>query len=147
MKRTLSGLAALTLFDIASAHAQTPPLFSWTGYYLGGHAGFRYDEVTATGPYGGFPSVTFGFPGTVSFPVPAASVKNDSGSGVIGLQGGYNLQFSYNYLVGLEGDFSWGRAPFRPIRSRPRSTGRRACASSAKSLAHSCFMRPGACRS
>jgi opacity protein-like surface antigen len=28
---------------------------------------------------------------------------------VIGLQGGYNLQFSYNYLVGLEGDFSWGR--------------------------------------
>jgi outer membrane immunogenic protein len=108
MKRALSGLAALTLFDIASAHAQAPPVFNWTGFYAGGHAGYRNDQVSATSPYGGFPNVTFGFPGTVSFPVLTTSASHDSGAGVFGLQGGYNLLFAPNFLAGIEADFSGG---------------------------------------
>jgi hypothetical protein len=38
-QKALSGLAALTLFDIAAAHAQTPAQLSWAGTYVGVHAG------------------------------------------------------------------------------------------------------------
>ncbi len=58
-RKTLSGLAALTLFDIAAAHAQTPAQLAFAGTYVGVHAGYRWADLDASVPIGGFPLVTW----------------------------------------------------------------------------------------
>src|SRR5215469_7212154 len=108
-RATLSGVAALTLFDIAAAQAQTPPAFSWTGFYVGGNAGYRWANVDGTAPIGGFPIVTPGFPGTVVFPTVETSFSVHPNGGVLGVHGGYNSQVSPTFLIGVEGDVSWGK--------------------------------------
>lgn len=95
----LSGLAALTLFDLvgAQAQAQVPqPVFNWTGFYVGVHTGYRWGDLSGT-----MPLPTF----FEDIPVPFSTHAN---SGIFGFHAGYNYQ-SGNYLVGLEGDWSWGR--------------------------------------
>lgn len=71
--------------------------FSWTGFYLGAHAGFGWSQEnvgsTCTGP-------------TPCNQAPGAS--NVDGSGFIGgLHAGYNLQAAPSWVIGIEGDFSW----------------------------------------
>src|SRR5262245_12911633 len=61
-RKALTGVAALTLFDIVAAHAQPVPpvppvpLFSWTGFYFGGHAGYRLADVNGSTPVGVTPN-------------------------------------------------------------------------------------------
>jgi hypothetical protein len=110
-RAALTGLAALTLFDIAVAHADPlnaparPPLsYDWGGFYIGGNVGGTSANVDGGFPYGGFPG---GF-----FP-PTFSVQNNSvslhpTSGVIGGQAGYSYRFGSNWLAGLEADFEYG---------------------------------------
>jgi outer membrane immunogenic protein len=123
--KVLTGLASLTLFDIAAGHAAdvarpvyksqpvaVAPAPSWTGWYLGAHAGYRWgrsDFVSA--PYAG-PSPSANDPG--EFATYAGRSQKFKPDGVFGgAHFGYNLQFSPNWLVGLEGDWSWGRSKAR----------------------------------
>ena len=112
--KVLTGLAALTLFDIAVATAADIPrampvkapvvvVPSWTGFYIGGHAGYRWADANFSSPsyvadVGGGP-MTF----------PARNENYGLSGGIFGLQGGYNYQFNPSWLIGIEGDWSWGR--------------------------------------
>ena len=64
------------------------PVFSWTGFYVGAHAGYGWSHFTGADPtgLGGGDADAKGFLG--------------------GAQLGYNYQFS-NFVVGLEGEYSF----------------------------------------
>lgn len=93
MLRFASGLvasvfSALSLISTASAaprkpvYAQAAPIFTWTGFYIGAHAGGGWARWSGEG-------------------------TTAHGDGVIGgFQIGYNHQFG-NYVAGIEGDFSF----------------------------------------
>ena len=63
------------------------PIFSWTGFYLGGHVG------------GAFGSTEI-FNGL-------ATGNNNNGRLLGGLQAGADYQFAPNWVVGVEGQYSW----------------------------------------
>jgi len=78
------------------AYKAPPPLaWTWTGFYIGGHAGYGWgniDSVNVTG----------------NPPLPAGTRSSRDIDGWLGgVQAGYNFQFAPNWLVGIEGDFSW----------------------------------------
>jgi outer membrane immunogenic protein len=106
-RKALTGLAALTLFDIAAAHAQAPVANQWTGYYVGGHAGYRWAQVDGSAPYAGLPVYDAFF--NPSFPVFTTPLSFNPKNGVVGIHGGYNAQVSARWLTGFEADFSFGR--------------------------------------
>ena len=105
MKKTsLALLAAASLFALSqtasAADMSRPvykaapppaPVWSWTGFYLGAHLGGSWSEATAT------------FPGF-------GSVGSDTSGFLGGGQIGYNWQFHPNWVLGIEGDFSWTNA-------------------------------------
>jgi outer membrane immunogenic protein len=88
--------------DVASKAAPAPvaaPAFSWTGFYVGAHAGVDWasgEDLTFTDPnvpnvirqtsLGGFSSDNLGIVG--------------------GIHAGYNWQFAPAWVLGIEGDFS-----------------------------------------
>ena len=103
----IGGITGLALTQIASAadlprkapaYTPPPPVFSWTGFYIGGHAGYRWADADVT-----FPSVQ---PGDDFF----SQLNYKPSSFVGGLQAGYNYQFAPNWVVGVEGDWSWGNS-------------------------------------
>ena len=68
--------------------AYAPPVYNWTGFYVGGHLGGGFADSSWNDPFSG---------GTDTF---------NKGGFLGGGQIGYNAQF--NWLVfGVEGDFSW----------------------------------------
>ncbi|MGE0037294.1 MAG: outer membrane protein [Xanthobacteraceae bacterium] len=102
MKKLLLG-AVVGIFGIASASAADLPLKApvvmpvapnWTGFYVGLHAGWAWNSLSATTT-----SIT-----TDLFGFPTNHGLNRNGP-VYGAQGGYNVQFS-NWVLGIEGDFS-----------------------------------------
>jgi outer membrane immunogenic protein len=111
--RTLAGIAALTLFDIARAHAQVPAIPNWFGIYVGAHAGYRWGNVNASLPAAGLPSVTPGTPsnpGTATFPQPVSTgVSFHPSNATGGLLGGQNFKWGRFGLVGWEADVTWGK--------------------------------------
>jgi outer membrane immunogenic protein len=68
------------------APAYAAPIYNWTGFYIGGHIG---------GEFGGNNS----FAGSLN--------NNSSGSFLGGVQGGADYQFAPNWVVGIEGQYSW----------------------------------------
>jgi outer membrane immunogenic protein len=123
----LTGVAALALLDSSAATAADLPLsmpvkalpvsapFTWTGFYIGGHAGYSWgrldgdtltDLTVSPGPiFNGIPPNSHVF----SFN------RNLNPNGVLGGgQVGYNYQIG-SAVVGFETDFSWTgqRADFR----------------------------------
>jgi opacity protein-like surface antigen len=106
--RLLAGLASLTLFDIAAADAaprakQAPPLPDWTGFYIGAHAGYRWADGAFTSP-----AYSFFVPGSGPVGFPARSESYGLNSGIFGVHAGYNYLLSPTWLIGLEGDISYG---------------------------------------
>lgn len=105
----LTGLAALTLFDIVGAQvpaqAQTGPIFNWTGYYVGVHTGYRHGQIDGSAP---FATPDFDVLQFRSVPFSA-----NAGSGIFGFHAGYNYQVSPDWLVGIETAWSWGRGTAR----------------------------------
>src|SRR6187401_340564 len=114
-RKILTGLASLTLLDIAAAHAAdvARPVYnapqqvvtaapSWTGWYLGGHVGYRWTNPDlATAPY------LFG-PQFSSTIVPGFGKSFDLDGVIGGAHLGYNWQVDRNWLVGIEADLSAG---------------------------------------
>jgi outer membrane immunogenic protein len=99
-RAALTGLAALTLFDLVGAQAQAQaPVFNWTGFYVGAHTGYRWGVFDGSIPAGS-PESDAGqvFPFSTS-----------AGSGIFGFHAGYNYQVSPDILVGIETGWSWGR--------------------------------------
>ena len=62
------------------------PIYNWTGFYIGGHVGgaFTSDNSIAGG----------------------TNVSSD-GQFMGGVQGGYDYQFAQNWVLGIEGQYSW----------------------------------------
>jgi outer membrane immunogenic protein len=98
------GLAAFVL--VAPARAADLPVkapppvvlpFNWNGFYVGGHFG------------GGALSDTVTFVGTLnSTNFPAGTVARERVGGVLGgVQAGYNWQLLSNWVLGVEGDYSF----------------------------------------
>jgi len=73
------------------------PYFSWTGCYLGGHAGAGWGRKDFSEPD---TEDNFGPPGGV--------IRVDTGAGFLGGgQIGCDYQFAPNWVLGIEGDFAW----------------------------------------
>lgn len=114
-----SRFASLTLLDIAAGIAVTAvgvpalaappapiaaPTYNWTGFYLGAHAGYRWADADFTSPAYVF------IPASGPVALPARNENYGLNGGIFGLQGGYNYQFAPQWLIGIEGDWSWGNS-------------------------------------
>src|SRR5262249_14738728 len=91
------------------------PVYSWTGFYVGGHIGGAWtgkDDSFANAFCGGTPVIPINLP----FDTGDSSV-------IGGGQIGYNWQFASNWLIGVEGDFSWtkvdGSTTYSPLPPGP----------------------------
>jgi outer membrane immunogenic protein len=78
------------------APVYVPPVYNWTGFYIGGHVGGGWASLGST-------EIA---PGTVSFPIGTAFAKNSMSGFLGGAQGGFNWQTS-NLVLGVEGEYSW----------------------------------------
>src|SRR5215472_3405488 len=87
-----------------------PPVFSWTGCYLGGHVGGAWISKQFNGPFEFSAPTLFGsLTGRVTVPLTDQSVDDNGSGGFIGgLQTGCNYQYAPNWVVGIDGDASWG---------------------------------------
>ncbi len=77
-----------------SKHPPPPPVFDWTGFYVGGNGACGWADHTLS-------NVTTDEPNTIS---------SQNGSGCFGGgQVGYNYQLSNKWVLGIEADAEWGR--------------------------------------
>lgn len=100
MKKLLATAAALAIFSPAAFAADAivyeepvpvavvAPGFSWTGGYVGVHAGYGW--------------------GSTHDKNNPEAVKKDIDGGLAGIQAGYNWQLDNNVVLGVEGDISFG---------------------------------------
>jgi outer membrane immunogenic protein len=85
---TVPALAAdLPARTYTKAPAYVAPLYNWTGFYIGGHIGGAFNGSS------NFGGLTTG--------------NNDNGRFLGGLQAGYDYQFAPNWVLGIEGQYSW----------------------------------------
>jgi outer membrane immunogenic protein len=113
-KLTIIGVALLAGTTLASAAdlgrlpAKAPPIvpapvWNWTGFYIGAHAGYGFgsdDSVDTTGQAPGNIANVLGG-------ARPASVTLDRDGFIGGGQIGYNWQFAPNWLLGIEADISY----------------------------------------
>jgi outer membrane immunogenic protein len=119
MKRLSLAVASALLFAAPAAQAadmalKAPPppapVYSWTGFYIGGEVGGEGMRQSAT--TNPFPSPGFGAPpilgaGLRGFGnLPTSHSLNASGA-FGGLYAGYNWQTAPNFLLGVEAHFDW----------------------------------------
>lgn len=114
MKRFLLVTAAVLMLPAASAVAADmaypvkapavvmPPVFSWTGFYVGVHGGYGGDKFDY--PFYAYADPSFGE--AESFDIDGSASLNSSGF-FGGAQIGYNYQFSNNFVLGAEADIAW----------------------------------------
>ncbi len=78
--------------------AYAAPMFTWSGFYIGVTGGYAGDK--------------FNYPASVTIPnnefSPITGNASVTSSGfLLGGTVGYNYQFSHNFVLGLEADWSW----------------------------------------
>jgi outer membrane immunogenic protein len=71
--------------------------FNWTGFYLGGHVGYGWEQHTVT---------NVGTINGASFPAGTTHSADDRGM-LGGFQAGYDWQFNPNWLIGVGADYAW----------------------------------------
>lgn len=82
----------------APAAPPPPPPFSWTGFYVGIHAGGAWTSGDSNfNP----------LPDPVSWNRSPETFDLSRSSGLVGVHLGYNWQFAPQWVVGIEGDWSW----------------------------------------
>jgi outer membrane immunogenic protein len=72
------------------------PVFSWTGCYLGVHAGAGFKSIQSTVAVG-----------STLFPAGFVDQREDASGVLAGFQGGCDYQFAGGWVVGVEGDYAW----------------------------------------
>jgi outer membrane immunogenic protein len=70
-----------------AAPVYASPIYNWTGFYIGGHVGGAFSSDN-------------NFNGLVTG-------NNDNGRFLGGVQGGADYQFAPNWVIGVEGEYSW----------------------------------------
>jgi len=105
---TLGIVAGMSIASIASAADLprkapvaapiAPPVYSWTGFYVGGHVGAL--QTRSSGLWEPQPNIPFF--GSLAI---AGDLKDTGFVG--GLHAGYNWQFAPSWVAGIEGDWSW----------------------------------------
>ncbi|HVB89660.1 MAG TPA: outer membrane beta-barrel protein [Beijerinckiaceae bacterium] len=107
MKRFWLGLL-FSLAGVASAAAADliqPPVYNWTGFYIGANAGAAFGEFAprTSAAYSGF-----GYFATTSIPaIAAVGAQTIDPTGFTGgIEAGYNMQ-SGSFVFGLESDFDY----------------------------------------
>ena len=111
MKKGLIVIAAIAALvwtpalaaDMAPSPSVVAPTYSWTGFYVGGNAGYAWnaDPTVSFSPNDSLLATKFGPGAPISFGVSGA---------VGGFQLGYNWQFKPTWLVGFETDFDFSGA-------------------------------------
>ena len=111
MKRVALGVAAITALIGVRAFAADmvvkapppapPPVYSWTGFYVGGDLGGAW--TSNTGTWNPLPS-------EAAFSEYNQIGGNGGSSFLGGFHAGYNYQFAPTWVSGLEGDWSWTKA-------------------------------------
>jgi outer membrane immunogenic protein len=121
MKKTVIGIAAIAVLIGTPALAADMPLkalppapapaWSWTGFYIGGNAGYAWSQNDSVGSVG---APIFANPlslagTTASLAASVAGVTtnipgSNAGGFIGGGQVGYNYQFNNKYVVGIEAD-------------------------------------------
>lgn len=108
MKKILLSSAALAALCLPAAAADLArsyptkaptavvavPVFSWTGFYIGGNVGWSWlnNDLSVSPAFG----------------IPATSINVGDANGFVGgLQVGYNWQFANNVVLGIEADVDW----------------------------------------
>ena len=85
---TVPALAAdLPARTYTKAPAYVAPIYNWTGFYIGANIGGAFSSNNSFG------GLTTG--------------NNGNGRFLGGLQGGYDYQFAPNWVLGVEGQYSW----------------------------------------
>jgi outer membrane immunogenic protein len=85
---TVPALAAdLPARTYTKAPAYVAPIYNWTGFYIGGHIGGAF---SSDNNFGGL-----------------STGNNGNARFLGGLQGGYDYQFAPNWVLGVEGQYSW----------------------------------------
>lgn len=102
--------SAADLPRAAPVYAPPPPapVYSWTGFYVGGNIGYGWGSRTVNftpNDQNAFLSSCGGAFGSTC----ASPVSFDTNGVLGGLEAGYNWQFNRNWLVGIETDFNWSR--------------------------------------
>ena len=120
MNRFLGIVAALALLAGAARAADLPvkappppvAVADWSGFYIGGDAGFRAtqtDYTTTNQTFAGVPAGPFA-PGACVALGCVFDQQMRELSGRVGVYGGYNWQVAKSWLLGVEGDWGWADA-------------------------------------
>src|SRR5438105_14785849 len=109
IKRWMGSVAILPVF-IAGPALAAPPVYNWTGFYLGANAGGAWGRFGTDTAVDCSPNSPPGYICWAGFPGDAALVSR-AGTGTIntngftgGVQAGYNWQTG-NIVAGIESDF------------------------------------------
>jgi outer membrane immunogenic protein len=148
------GTSLASAADLPARRAAPPPpllpVFTWSGFYIGAHAGAILDNSRLQiAPSGAFTGAAFAATNGLRSP----SFNQDDTDGTGGVQAGYNFQFG-SVVAGVEADI--GRGPDRrnnlniavlppplvgsftgSVNSRPISSARGVAASASRSTASS----------
>jgi outer membrane immunogenic protein len=106
MRKLLAGSVAavvfygsLALIAGTASKAAGPTIFDWTGFYIGGHAGYVWNDPTAR--------FAANFPQSDLPTLPFGTAFHPRGDGPLGgFQAGFNFQTG-SVVFGLEADWSW----------------------------------------
>jgi outer membrane immunogenic protein len=102
-----AGSASAADLPVKAPPMAAPPVWNWTGFYVGGSVGGIWDDtrdnVYPTGCF--LTSVTCGL-GPAANPIRSDSVRFNDAQFIGGGQAGYNWQ-SGRFVGGIEGDISW----------------------------------------
>jgi outer membrane immunogenic protein len=96
----------------APAYTKAPaavavPVYNWTGFYVGGNAGWVGGQASGTSDFVDNSAVV----GSVFFSNPQSNRFSPSGF-IGGLQAGFNWQLSSPFVLGIEGDFDGMRTSY-----------------------------------
>jgi high affinity Mn2+ porin len=103
----LGAIASAAAADLPAFPVKAPPvagLYDWTGFYVGGHMGYAggNSNWTANPTQAGLPSTS----GSVDMTLPIDSFA-ETGSFLMGVQGGYNYMLANRMVLGWEADVSF----------------------------------------
>jgi outer membrane immunogenic protein len=122
----MASIPAASAADMAPRYTKAPPVmvevWNWTGFYIGGNAGYSWGRSNTDVTYFNTAS------GAIIAPPPGSisSARFDMNGAIAGGQAGYNWQTG-NWVLGIEGDIQWsdekGRANYLCAVSVPVTAG------------------------